>query len=180
MIRILKSVIFVSIAVISLSGCGSSSDDPVNTGAATILEGGWAGECAPLIEGSFNGSSVWVEHYDGNNYQALFSVFNTTDCTGAYQAQKDMAGTFVIGQSLMTNSGVAAQNIDITISQVSVDGQITGVDISLFGFDAGQTWYDIFYINGGNIYYGDINSGDGSSPGNRPTDISFDYIYTKQ
>jgi hypothetical protein len=179
-LRILKSSLFVFIVTISFFGCSDSADNPVSSNNITSLEGFWAGGCTPFIEGGFTGSSDWVEGYDGSDYQALFSVYSTTDCTGIYQAQKEMTGTFVIGDSLMTSSGVTAQNIDLTISQSSIDGQIAGVDISQFGFEAGQIWYDIFYINGGNLYYGDSNTGDSSSPLSRPADISFDFVYTKQ
>jgi len=170
----------VLFAVIVVSGCGSSSDDPVDTSNISMLEGTWVGECYDFADGDFTGFADWVEFYDGSNYRALLSIHDSQDCSGAYLAQKEMLGTFSVGSSLMTNSGVTAYQMDLSVGQVSVDGQIAGVDLSLYGYDAGSMLYDIFYIDGDNLYFGDYDTVDPSSAENRPTDIDFTVIYVKQ
>ena len=175
-----KSFLFLIISIITVSGCRDSSSDPANEGAVTVLEGTWAGECADFSSGNFTGKTQWLEHYSGSDYQAFFTVHDSTECSGSYAAQKEMLGTFSIGDSMMTNSGVTANNIDLFIDQGSADVQIAGIDISAYGFSAGQMSYDIFYLDGNAIYYGDYNTGDGSSEGNRPTDIDFTLSFVKQ
>lgn len=180
MVRSTTAYGLVLFAVIMVSGCGSSSDDPVDASNISMLEGAWARECYDFVEGTFTGSADWIEFYDGSNYRALFSIYNSIDCSGTYSVQKEMLGTFSVGSSLMTNSGVTAYETDLVINQVAVDGQIAGVNLSLYSFDTGQSWYDIFYIDGDALYYGDFDTGDFSSAENRPTDIDFTVIYVKQ
>ena len=180
MVKSKATCLFVLLIVVTLSGCGSSSGDSVNNANVTALEGSWVGECIEFNEGNFTGTSVWSENYEGQNYQALLTIYDTTDCSGVYVAQKQMLGEFTVGNSLMTNSGVTAYQTDLTVSQTSVDGQIANVDLSQSGFENGQSWYDIFYIDGSNLYFGDPDTGDASSVANRPTDIDFTYMFTKQ
>jgi hypothetical protein len=181
--RVVKTILCLVIGISILSGCGESSNEPQNEDSVTnvtVLEGTWAGACSDFFDGNFTGKWQWVEHYTGDNYQAFYSVYDATDCDGMYAVQKEMLGTFVIGNSMMTNSGVTAYSIDLAINQESVDEQITGIDISSYGFNAGQHWYDIFYLDGNTVYYGDFNTGNSSSVDERPTDIDFTAAYNKQ
>ena len=180
MVRSKAAYLFVVFMLVTMSGCGSSSDDSINNTNITALEGSWMGECTDFVDVNFTGSSVWSENYDGQNYQAFMAIYDTTDCSGMYVAQKEMLGVFTVGNSLMTNSGVTAYQVDLAINQTSLDGQIADVDLSRYGFESGLLLYDIFYIDGSNLYYGNLDTGDSSSAANRPTDINFTIVYTKQ
>ncbi len=94
-------------------------------------------------------------------------------------AQNVILGTVTIGNSTMTNSGVTAQELDIGVDSATLNGQLPP-DLTNIGFEAGQLYYDLFFIDGMNLYYGDIGTGDTRSPANRTTDIDFNIVYRKQ
>ncbi len=163
------------ISSIVIAGCGGGGD---GSSDATELEGSWSNDCTTSSIGTFNGSKQWTDNYSGLNYRATNQFYDSFDCSGPVLFQNEMLGTIVIGGSLIAGSGVDAYAIDLFIDSTSATGQIPAG--AFLGFVAGDSLYDIYHLDGNDLYFGDFNTGLGNSPETRPTDINFSQPFRRQ
>ncbi len=164
------------ISSIAITGCGGGGD---GSSDVTELEGSWSNDCSPFSMGTFNGSAQWTDNYSGLNYHATYQFYSSLDCSGSAQFQNEMFGTIVLGDALVVGSGVDAHEIDLFVDSTSTTGQIpTGV--TYLGFSPGESLYDIYHLDGDDLYFGDFNTGFGNTPATRPTDINFSQPFRRQ
>jgi len=146
----------------------------------TMLEGTYVGECFPMGIGT-PASSLFLETYQGRHYSFEAQGFNNDTCTGTPLATKSGSGYVYLGDDILTNSGsVTATEIEVEIVTTSMAGQAGTIADNVGGFETGQLLYDLAYLNGNQIYYGDASTGDRTIAINRPTDIDLSFFLTRQ
>ena len=118
----------------------------------TTLEGAWK-----LCDGT--GSGVEIEFSSGS-YFVYSTTYDGVNCGTVVDVQLAEQGLYVIGNSITTSSQLVVNEIDITN-------------------DLGGTQYDLYYIDQGQLYFGDSTTGAGTSPETRPTDLNFTVSFIK-
>ena len=98
--------------------------------------------------------------FENNTWVTYNMEFEDSNCLTSLSSQLAGQGAFSLGSSIITNSGVTATELNI------VHGD-------------GTEWFDLIYIDQNQLYLGDYNTGDGTSPDTRPTDIDFTIALTK-
>lgn len=144
----------------ALSGCNdnkNNGDAATGSGDTTELEGRWNDIACYYWKGDFSKGSVT---FSGSTYSSSGTNYSDSECTvsiGAYTA----SGTFVIGNTMITSSGLDAKEYNATLLKSN-------------GISFNVQLFDIFKIEGGKLYFGD-DSGqqDTSTKEKRPTDLDF-------
>lgn len=124
---------------------------PVTT---TELEGAWSTPCVAVQGDAYAGLSI---SFAGINFERSGGFFNDDACTDERNVFSE-SGTFRIGESLITTSGLNAKNIDFTSVQ---DNGTVKEEFSIFSILSNNT----------ELFFGDTKTGDESTPENRPTDV---------
>lgn len=124
---------------------------PVTT---TELEGVWSTPCVAVQGDAYAGLSI---SFAGINFEWSGGLFNDDACTDERNVFSE-SGTFRIGESLITTSGLNAKNIDFTSVQ---DNGTVKEEFSIFSILSNNT----------ELFFGDTKTGDESTPENRPTDV---------
>lgn len=152
-LSIIKNIIWACLSVLLITSC--SSDD-----STTELEGSWIEPCEIITN---NTSWNTVLTFSGNTFVRIGTDFSDTTCSIPIpdSSRVTYSGTFVVGNSLTTSSGLPAREIDSFSPNEDPE-------------------YDIYHISSGKLYFGDYTAvKDGSSPANRPVDLDFSWYYTK-
>lgn len=110
----------------------------------TTLEGTWM-----LCDGTGLGAEIT---FSNGSYSVYSTAYQEPDCLTRTSSSLSGEGTYIIGNSITTTSGLVATELD-------------GVN------ELGENFYDLVYIDQGLLYFGDYATADGSIPENRPTDI---------
>ena len=108
--------------------------------------------------------------FSGNSFDTSGTDYLDSGCTTVDDTYAT-TGTFVIGQSLTTSSGLSAKEIDLTIQ--TIDGES-------FAF----VFYDIYRIDGNKLFTGntggfDEDEHDGTTQEKRPIALLLDLPNTK-
>lgn len=138
------------------SGSGDSGGDV--SGFATTLQGSWTVPCDDGYQ--------WTMEFSGSNIYFSPTFYEDSSCSGTgdfYHA--DITATYVIGDTVTTESGLTAHQIDITYTEVKYPED--------YEEQEGETHYDLIYVDGDILYTGDISTGSGTSPSTRPTALDF-------
>ena len=136
-----------------------SEVNPSRSGnAKTELEGVWSEVC------HVNSGGVWIQRtiiFLGNTYTEVLAEYTDSACLTSI-SNIQITGSFVIGSSLTTNTGLNAKKLDIT--------KISNQDVN-----SNNIFYTIFRIIDNNLYMGATN--DAASASNsevRLTKLDFD------
>lgn len=166
-------LIIAAWSLIACGGGGSSgaTGDPDNggsggsgSGAATALEGTWQ-YCQEDSQG--NSESITLA-FNGNRFTERQNAYSDADCVNAVETLASYAGTFAIGDSLITKNGLEVDELDMRYTSGVPANQTTSL-------------YDIFYIQNQTLYKGLVTSeNDLQSPASRPDEIYFSAPYYKQ
>jgi len=158
-----KTLLPVIVISLNLAGCGGGSDSG-STSTPSSLEGRWVKSCSP---GEFEDITnpglydVISLTFRGNTFYSDIKNYTDSGCNTplASSPNPTASGTFSIGASVLTFSGPVANEIDTTITQQNGAPFIVNE-------------YDIFYIEGNNLFFGDTSGpNDASSPALRPDDL---------
>lgn len=137
-----------------LAGCGGSSKgDPEKAEFRESLQGAWSSGCLQTGDGSsqYNSGRRNVQ-FTGSTYLQDFTLWESTDCTGAPALASSSDGAYDLLDEMIASSGVEGREIDFYFS----DGSGPNEDIvTVANF-------------GGVLYLGDPLSG---NP--RPSDFDF-------
>jgi hypothetical protein len=172
MFKFLLGVI-LCFSIISCGSDGGSSDDigNVNVGSvnnsATVLEGRWLKSCSPVDDSHYDIVSITVS---SNQFMSDIENYEDAVCTVplSFSPNPTSDGTLTIGDALLTTGGLDATEV-VT--------NITHFNGAPFILNA----YDIFYIDGDNLYFGDVNGdGDTSTPDLRPSTLDFTAVFVRQ
>lgn len=147
---------------------------------STVLEGTWATDCFPMDIGT-PASYLFGETYQGRHYSYESQGFNNDTCSGTPLVTKSGSGYFYLGDDILANSGsITATEIEVQIVTTSMTGQPGIIADSIGGFETGQLLFDLMYLNGNQLHYGDLSTGDGTMAVNRPIDIDLSFFETRQ
>lgn len=177
-----KNIILPVVLALLLSACesGSSSgssetDAPpltaigAGTGEATALEGTWFKECS-LDSSEEDGFYETIElKFSGNTIASDIKIYEDADCTVPFDFAPNptASGVFLVGESVVTTDGVQATEFDTHITVYD------GAEFDIYE-------YDIFYIQGGELYFGELSGElDASSPSARPDTLDFERTFYK-
>lgn len=179
-----KLALFCFIA--SFCGCGKTGND--STASISQLEGTWVGACEKFTTGSsgtFGGKyEVSEQTYSGSTLAILHTDFPSAECEsstalGSYR----MAGTFTISglnldwtvTKISSTPSTLAQMKDLQVlcpSMTFTIGNETNLSTCESFRDGITTLYDIYEINGSELYNGKTSEGqDGSTVAKRPLTI---------
>lgn len=137
-----------------LISCGGSSDDTGNTDQS-ILNGFWKSNCE-LVDGEYLLEySHFIDGVFTSNYEAYSDFECSTDALRCFT----ISGAYTIGSELTTDSGVIADEIDVT---AAYQGDVL-------------SFLDIVSISSGTMYLGFI-----IEEGDRPTSLDFNYYLDSQ
>ncbi len=167
------------------SGTTTESDSGttvVSNGTATELEGSWVDVCVEIypayeVNGTITPGSYesGITTFSGNTFTYSGADYSDSECTIVEETYIN-TGTFIIGDSMTTSSGLSAKNIDIAI--VTMDGR-----------NVSYKFYDIFKIDGDRLYFGDQGSYDeneddweysGLTVEKRPIDLDFSFYSIRE
>ena len=155
----------------SLTGCGGSSssstddsDDHERPGAELV--GTWESNCYTNRNGSNDNITRFV--IDAETIAQTIDIYasNNGTCSGETGALS-LLYRYDVGDSLITDSGVTAREIDIEFLEERV-GRFVGPDVS----------YSIYHIDGSGMLY--FSHAESESPENRPSSLNFDTRYSRQ
>ncbi len=147
-------VIITLIATMVFSGCNHEDDKSTKT----ELEGTWVYICKDRGDGVFFKSKGT---FSGDSFNFSIQEYSNSGCS-RLTGDSSGSGKFSIGKSITTSSGLSAKEIDITT--LKQDGK-----------DVNVKDYDIFRIDGRDLYFGKYTSKyDGESRSGRPIDLDFD------
>ncbi len=146
------------------SGNGNGGNGGGNGGTVTELEGTWSTTC--LYDdywGTYDTGSIT---FSGNTFSSFGVEYSDSACTVVDESYSS-SGTFAIGNSMITSSGVSANEVDVTL-------------LTMDGNNFTYTYYDIFRIDSDRLYFGDTDGEyDGNSVAKRPIDLDFSYPSTR-
>ena len=145
--------------------------------STTELEGSWQSDCGSLNLG-FPASADFTETYDGRLYSYTLNGYENDTCMGTPVVVTRNEGYFYIGNQVPTDSGSTATEVELNIVTASQEGQAGTIADNLTGFSPGEDFFDIYYLDGNSLYYGDwaaVND----PLADRPTDIYFDRFMTR-
>lgn len=159
----LKKKLLGSLVLIALvSGC-----DDENEQLPTSLIGVWNSSCVVGgDEDSYYPSSMTTYEFTETEVMLKFGNYSDFSCR-ELGVQLQFSGTYVIGEDVVTPTGVNATEIDFVLTERTATSEIEIRDID-------YTLLKLFVIEGTHVYWGDDSGEDGS----RPEDI--DYSYTLQ
>jgi len=141
-------ILFVAFIV---AGCGNNNESSLSPELHQI-QGRWV-NCM--------GKTSLEIVFRRNNWITYFNNFADSNCITPTNIEQTGSGTFSIGDTVVTESGVTARELDVTNA-------------------SGGNFYDIFYINQNMLYLGDDRTGDTTSAETRPTDIDFNFSLEKR
>ena len=145
------------------------------------LDGTWKTACIDVSSDTVTGSAQWTEINLGNNFSDTIEIYDNATCTGTHIATKSGSGTSVLGDTLVTSTyGFTASRLDWTVTSASHTGVINEVTDLVADYPEGTTFYDIMFLQGDTIYYGDYTTGDALSSVTRPTEVDLDFGFVKQ
>ena len=151
-LSIIKNIIWVCLSALLVTSCGS---DDSNT---TELEGIWVGPCDSFLDGTSENAILTIS---GNTYTYTGKGYSDSTCSLSDGSSVSDSGTFIIGNSLTTSSGLPAREIDLFSPNEDPE-------------------YDIYNISNAKLYLGDFTAEkNGTSAANRPVDLDFSWYYTK-
>ncbi len=155
-------IVITSLVIVMLiSGCGSDDDTNVSM-TITELEGKWSQQCIDLMVGTSLKPSVT---FSGSTYTALDINYSDSQCITA-NFTGTASGTFEIGNTITTSSGLSAKNIDFH-------------QLKENGLDVNRNIFSIFQKDNETLYLGDNNSADGKTSANRHIVLDFQNSFTK-
>ena len=154
--------ILIIVTIALLLSCKHEENSEVNPSrsgnAKTELEGAWNGICHAKSEG------LWIQRtiiFLGNTYTDILAEYTDSACLTS-KSNIQITGSFVIGSSLTTNTGLNAKKLDMTM--------ISNQDVN-----SNNVFYTIFRIIDNNLYMGTTNDAESASnSGNRLTKLDFD------
>lgn len=149
-------ILAVTLILILQSGCdgaGLGSGEVSCNGAVTELEGGW--QFCSTATGEYTSYT-----FSKNCVTKNVKNYSNSDCTGSISLDESEKSTFVIGQTVMTDGGQTAQEIDTTRNDV--------------------TQYDIYWLQGNILFYGlPTTQNNKTSSSTRPTSINYGVTYAR-
>ena len=172
----------IVLLAVGMAACGGSGgvDAPASGGGtgggsgATALEGTWVKACGigkgedPTDPKAFY--DVVTLKFTGSNFESDIKNYSDSGCTVPIPnvPNPTAKGSFVLGNVTMTTGGLQATEID---------SHITEFNGAPFDIDD----FDIFRIDGVNLYFGDISGiNDGTAPALRPNTLDFNRVYMRQ
>jgi len=152
-------VICLLIVSTAIYACGGGSGD--GTTEARTLSGEWQTPCYQSKGGSdpsFNEYSLEVMSFSSSIISFLTTVHSDSNCQIVVRNRAVYEVEYKIGDTITTQSGLEAQEIDI--------------------FDSleDNTSYSIIYVDGDALYFGDVVA---SSPEERTDKLDFDNYSTR-
>ncbi len=148
----IKLMFIIAIFVLLITGCFHEDD---NSNGAFDLQGEWETDCV--------NSSVSEFVFSGNMYSYSLLDYTYSSCTSREVAVGySKKGTYSVGRSLTTSSGLAATEINLITS-------------------GGEIEYQIYSFSNGKLFFGDINGEyDGITAAKRPIDLVFDFGFSRK
>lgn len=143
---------------------GNSSE---SSGEVSVLEGNWLKSCGPVDDTHYDIVSI---HFQNNQFMSNIENYEDATCTVplSFSPNPTADGTFTLGNMFVTSGGLEATEIESNITQFNG---------APFIIDE----YDIFYIDGDNLYFGDVSGvNDASTPELRPNTLDFFGVFVRQ
>ena len=159
-------------------GCTSGDPDPIITpGPENEIQGEWLWPCYDISVQNQTASYELDEIYDGGTYTGTYYVYASSDCTGTtYQATNTATGTYTLGADFESDNvpSLIATEIDLDLTTVATSGDSTFLNLvdSHIIWGLGGQFYDIFYVDQSRLYWSDFNTGGGTTPATRATEIN--------
>lgn len=169
--------LIITVTFCTIWSCGRDNNFiPVQTDiAANEIQGEWLWPCLEISDQNQSASTQLYENYDSGSYTGIYYVYASTNCTGTVQATNTATGTYTIGADINSDNtpSVIATEIDFDLPSVSTAGENTYVQLveQYVIWGTGGQFYDIFYVNNSQLFFGDYSTGDGATPSTRPTSI---------
>lgn len=137
---------------------GDGDNDPSEVLAR--MQGTWTG-CFAFDEGDSERETLV---FNGNQATSTFEYFpSNNNCTGTPIETSVDTVTFVVGPAVQTTNGVLANELDITFVTSSEDG-----------INPGDEFFDIIFVSGTQMVFGDADIG-GTTPAERPNTLDFSF-----
>lgn len=131
---------------------------------STDLAGSWYTDC--ITDGAFSSINSKLD-FTADSYDMKFSTYDDNSC-GVLNTIYTETGTYEVGAEVSVSSGGSAHELNIT--QLTEDGVVVSEKI-----------FDIFRIDGTNLYFGDTRGGnDGTLLTKRPTDLDLSLFFKRQ
>lgn len=144
----------ISLFIILLSGCGGVSNKAQLT--PLDLDGTWMSNC---YLNSVNKYIVDVFTFSGNSFTTSYKTWENSSCSGNPISADEGFGTFTVGNTITTPSGLQATEVDF---EAIFNGQTIKI-------------MDIIRKKGNTYNYGVF-----IGKNTRPTDLDFHITLTKQ
>lgn len=164
-----------------LTGCGAS-DGTGNSTSSSVLSGSWISDCQEYTDRNndvtFEGSFTWQEAFYTDEINSTMRIYEDEACQGNLVVSKRMIGSYALGEKFIDESGVEAQAIDFDYESENIVGSHAGINNDVLGIPTPSVYLDVFYVDGTDLYYGDVLTGNGSTE--RPTRLDLTYAYRKQ
>ncbi len=149
----------LTLILVVLAAC--SDDNRVGSGNAPVsqFDGRWDAGCLqiPANDGDMPGYTVEMEMNRGN-FESVIVEFSEDDCDAfslPLPSIGSMQGKYVLGDSVITESGLMATNVEFVIEDA-----FSNVDVKTFGTLAegepweGRSFNSVLYVNGNVLYLG--------------------------
>jgi hypothetical protein len=176
------TLLTLSLVLVACGGGDDNSDTPENnseieTDADTVTNDDSNESEASLVAGftwklcnQFSGSSTqFPQVFTDTDYVAIYNTFTNDNCSGEPLTSSEVsAGTYTLGNTVVTSGGFTATEIDFHVTSVVGSSLPTANQYTL---------YDIVYVENDLLYYGDIRS---DSADTRPNTINFEDAYTQE
>ena len=168
--------------IMLVASCGGSdaenSSDPNNLNkTVNDIQGDWLWSCDFVSDQNLSASYQIHEKYDSGNYTGVYNIYSTEDCTGDVQATNTATGTYTLGADFDTDDSpsLRATEIDFDLPSVMTTGDNDLLQLvnPFVVWGTGGQFYDIFYINNSQLYWGIYTSeNNGTTAEKRPTEIN--------
>lgn len=157
----MKYSITAIILSVCLTACGSSSS---NTDEDTdSLDGTWVASCFE-VDSNFYQTKVYT--FSGESWSGTGTTYSDMDCTQIVIPTSSAGGYFSLGEPVITESGVTALELNISIQILD------GID---YGSVGAVNRFDLIKNEGNRLFFSEY-----SSPTERPTSLNFDTVYYKR
>tara|TARA_R110001599_G_C12086577_1_gene645612 strand:+ start:394 stop:864 length:471 start_codon:yes stop_codon:yes gene_type:complete len=156
----MKHRLILVIISIFLSACGSDftvKNDPYR------LNGSWVANCYQDGQFFFN---VRAFNFLGDSWSSTTDVYSDVNCSKAISINSTTRGKFNLGDSIITESGVTAIELNLNIQFLD------GVDL---GAEGSIKKFDLIKVENNQLYIGEY-----VSSFQRPTKLDFNTIYYRQ
>ena len=154
---------------------GGESTPFISSDNSNDIQSEWLWPCADISGQSQNVSFQIHENYDSGMYTGIYNIYASNNCTGSVQATNTATGTYTIGADFDTYNtpSLVATEIDFDLPTVTSTGasEYTQILDQIVIWDTGGQFYDIFYVNNSQLFWGDHSTGDSTTPQARPTTI---------